>query len=106
MPESPNDVLIAFRRVSQTFGTHRVLRDIDFGVPHGQTLVVIGESGCGKTVLLKLIVGLLKPTAGHVLFDGRALAELDDRTLVRERLRMGFLFQGAALFDSMTVYDN
>jgi phospholipid/cholesterol/gamma-HCH transport system ATP-binding protein len=89
-----------------TFGGQRVLRAIDFGVPHGQTLVVIGESGCGKTVLLKLVVGLLRPTAGKVLFDGRALADLDDRELVRQRLRIGFLFQGAALFDSLTVYDN
>src|SRR5438067_6395890 len=106
MSEGTDQSLIAFRGVSLTFGAQRVLRDLDFGVPRGQTLVVIGESGCGKTVLLKLIVGLLRPTAGRVLFDGRALAELDDRELVRQRLRMGFLFQGAALFDSLNVYDN
>jgi phospholipid/cholesterol/gamma-HCH transport system ATP-binding protein len=83
-----------------------VLRDITLGVPHGQTVAIIGESGCGKTVTLKLIVGLLRPTAGQVLFDSHALAELNDRELVRQRLRIGFLFQGAALFDSLTVYDN
>jgi phospholipid/cholesterol/gamma-HCH transport system ATP-binding protein len=98
--------LIAFRQVSMTFGGHRVLRDIDFGMPHGQTLAVIGESGCGKTVLLKLIVGLLRPSTGRVLFDGQSLVELDDRTLIQQRLRIGFLFQGAALFDSLSVYDN
>src|SRR5262249_23933335 len=103
---STDHTLIAFRQVSLTFGSQRVLGDIDFGVPHGQSLVVIGESGRGKTVLLKLIDGLLRPTAGKVLFDGRALVELDDRALIRQRLRIGFLFQGAALFDSLTVYDN
>ena len=72
----------------------------------GQTLAVIGESGCGKTVLLKLIIGLLRPTAGRVLFDGKVLADLPERELTRQRLRFGFLFQGAALFDSLTVYDN
>jgi phospholipid/cholesterol/gamma-HCH transport system ATP-binding protein len=106
MTPTPDNVLIGFRQVAIAFGGQRVLRDIDFGIPRGQTLAVIGESGCGKTVLLKLIVGLLRPTAGKALFDGRALAELDDRELVRQRLRIGFLFQGAALFDSLNVYDN
>jgi phospholipid/cholesterol/gamma-HCH transport system ATP-binding protein len=106
MPTDADHPLIAFRDVSMAFDGQRVLRGIDFDIPHGQTLGVIGESGCGKTVLLKLIVGLLRPTAGKALFDGRALADLDDRELVRQRLRIGFLFQGAALFDSLTVYDN
>jgi phospholipid/cholesterol/gamma-HCH transport system ATP-binding protein len=82
------------------------LRDISLEVERGTTLVVIGESGCGKTVLLKLLIGLLRPTSGRVLFDSRVLAELDDRELTRQRLRFGFLFQGAALFDSLTVFDN
>src|SRR5437762_8159970 len=98
--------LIAFRQVSLTFGAQRVLRDLDFGVPHGETLVVIGESGCGKTVLLKLVVGLLRPTAGRVLFEGRDLAARSGAELVQVRRRFGFLFQGAALFDSLTVYEN
>src|SRR5262249_26775585 len=68
--------------------------------------VVIGESGCGKTVLLKLLIGLLRPTAGRATFDGRVLADLGERELTRQRLRFGFLFQGAALFDSLSVYDN
>ncbi|MFO0970489.1 MAG: ABC transporter ATP-binding protein [Gemmataceae bacterium] len=98
--------LIQFDNVSLTFGAHAVLRGVNFDVPKGQTLAVIGESGCGKTVLLKLIVALLTPTTGKVTFDGKVLAQLDDRALTRERVRFGFLFQSAALFDSLTVYDN
>jgi phospholipid/cholesterol/gamma-HCH transport system ATP-binding protein len=98
--------LVALEQVSIEFGSQDVLRDVTLGVPRGQTLVVIGESGCGKTVLLKLIIALLRPSRGRVVFDGRVLADLSDRELTRQRLRFGFLFQGAALFDSMTVYDN
>src|SRR5262249_23553836 len=99
-------LLIALERVSMQFGAHRVLHAIDLTIQRGQTLVVIGESGCGKTVLLKLIIGLLRPTAGRVLFDGQALVDLPERELTRQRLRFGFLFQGSALFDSLSVYDN
>src|SRR2546425_11467202 len=83
--------LIVLDRVAVEFGTQKVLRDICLEVPRGQTLVVIGESGCGKTVLLKLIIGLLQPNAGRVLFDGQRLAELSERELTRQRLRFGFL---------------
>jgi len=69
-------------------------------------VVILGESGCGKTVTLKLIVGLLRPNSGRVLFDGRVLTDLNDRELTKQRLRIGFLFQGAALFDSLNVFDN
>jgi phospholipid/cholesterol/gamma-HCH transport system ATP-binding protein len=88
------------------FGVQRVLENINLDVLRGQTLVVVGESGCGKTVLLKLITGLLRPTRGRILFDGRELTSLDERELTRQRLRMGFLFQGSALFDSLSVFDN
>jgi phospholipid/cholesterol/gamma-HCH transport system ATP-binding protein len=98
--------LINLEKVGVQFGPQAVLRDIVMGVPAGQTLVVIGESGCGKTVLLKLLIGLLRPTSGRVTFDGRVLTDLGDRELTRERLRFGFLFQGAALFDSLNVFDN
>ena len=98
--------LIKVEQVSVQFGGQAVLRDINLEVERGQTLVVIGESGCGKTVLLKLIIGLLRPTRGRVFFDGRNLAELSDRDLTQQRLRFGFLFQGAALFDSLTVFEN
>jgi phospholipid/cholesterol/gamma-HCH transport system ATP-binding protein len=105
-PRTPDSELIQLRQVSVQFGPQRVLHAIDLGVRRGQTVAVIGESGCGKTVLLKLIIGLLRPTVGRALFDGRMLADLPERELTRQRLRFGFLFQGAALFDSLTVYDN
>jgi phospholipid/cholesterol/gamma-HCH transport system ATP-binding protein len=104
--ENSSAPLIDFRHAGMAFNSHTVLRDINLGVPAGQTLAIVGESGCGKTVMLKLIVGLLRPTAGQVLFDGKQIADLSDQDLVQQRLRIGFLFQGAALFDSLTVYDN
>ena len=100
------DDLIVLRSLSMHFRHHAVLRDIDLTIRRGQTVCVIGESGCGKTVLLKLIIGLLHPTRGQVCFDGRDVAELDGQELVKMRLRFGFLFQMAALFDSLTVFDN
>jgi phospholipid/cholesterol/gamma-HCH transport system ATP-binding protein len=98
--------LIAFEKVGMEFQQQRVLQDITLNIARGQTLVVVGESGCGKTVLLKLMIGLLKPSAGTVTFDGKVISQLDDTELTRQRLRFGFLFQGAALFDSLSVYDN
>ena len=98
--------LINLEKVGMEFGAQRVLSGIDVAIPRGQTLVVIGESGCGKTVLLKLIIGLLRPTTGRVTFENKVLVDLSDRELTRQRLRFGFLFQGAALFDSMSVFDN
>jgi len=98
--------LVEIRQMHVRFGRQQVLRDINLTIPRGQTLVVIGESGCGKTVLLKTIIGLLKPTQGQLLFDGRDLIRLDDRELTRQRKRFGFCFRGAALFDSMTVGQN
>lgn len=102
----PDDPLLRLENVSLAFGGHDVLADLGLAVPRGQTVVLLGESGCGKTVLLKLLVGLLAPTSGRVLFDGRDLASLSADELLRARLRFGFLFQGAALFDSLSVFDN
>jgi len=101
--ESP---LIALQQVSMHFGGQRILHAVDLSIRRGQTVAVIGESGCGKTVLLKLMIGLLRPTVGRVLFDGKVLTDLREREQTKQRRRFGFLFQGAALFDSLTVYDN
>src|SRR5438105_13585798 len=97
--------LIKLAQVSVQFAGQAVLRNVDLEVKRGQTLVVIGESGCGKTVLLKLIIGLLRLTQGRVLFDSRNLAELSDRELTEQGLRFGFHFEGAAFFDSRRVFE-
>src|SRR5687767_217168 len=97
----PGKALISLDAVSLEFGAHRVLADLNLAIARGQTVGVIGESGCGKTVLLKLIIGLLRPTTGRLTFDGKVFADLSDRELAQQRLRFGFLFQGAALFDSL-----
>ncbi len=92
--------------VSVRFGKQEVLRNISLEVPQGETLAIIGESGCGKTVLLKTIIGLIRPTAGHVWFDRYELAKMRKPLLMRIRRRFGFVFQQAALFDSMTIGQN
>jgi phospholipid/cholesterol/gamma-HCH transport system ATP-binding protein len=99
-------MLISLEQVSVQFNGHRVLHAIDLGIERGQTVAIVGESGCGKTVMLKVMIGLLKPTVGRVVFDGRVLSDLPEYEQTVQRLRFGFLFQGAALFDSLSVYDN
>lgn len=103
---SPAEPMIDLRDVDVTFGRSPVLRDINLTIPRGQTLVIIGESGCGKTVALKTMIGLVRPSRGQVMFDGNDLATLTEAELTRQRIRFGFVFQGAALFDSMTIGQN
>ena len=98
--------LVDVQKLDVQFGRQHVLRNIDLQIPRGQTLAIIGESGCGKTVLLKTLIGMVRPTGGTVRFDARNLAELGERELTRQRIRYGFVFQGAALFDSMTIAQN
>jgi phospholipid/cholesterol/gamma-HCH transport system ATP-binding protein len=103
---NPNGPIIELVGLSMRFRQQTVLRELTITINKGETLCVIGESGCGKTVLLKLMIGLLRPTKGMVKFDGLDLASLSDAELNKTRLRFGFLFQMAALFDSLTIYDN
>ena len=102
----PAGPLVELRTLDIRFGRQAVLRNIGISIPRGQTVAIIGESGCGKTVLLKTMIGLIKPTRGEVRFDGHDLAKLTDYELTHERSRIGFVFQGAALFDSMTIGQN
>ena len=92
--------------MSKTFGTRKVLDDVTFAVPKSNAFCLLGRSGTGKSVTLRHIIGLVKPDDGRVLVEGHNIAALGGRELSGIRKRMGFLFQGAALFDSMTVGDN
>ncbi len=98
--------MIRFENVSKRFGRQPVLRNLSFSVYPGETLVLIGESGCGKSVTLKLMLNLLAPTSGTVYWGDRNVRDLSPLEVQRQRLQFGFLFQNAALFDSMTVFDN
>ena len=98
--------MIQVRDLYKSFGELPVLRGVSFDIADGETVAIIGQSGCGKSVLIKHIIGLLKPDSGEVIFDGTNVSTAPDRDLERARMHIGFLFQGAALFDSMTVMDN
>jgi phospholipid/cholesterol/gamma-HCH transport system ATP-binding protein len=98
--------VIVLDRLTKSFGAKQVLRGVSLEVPDGQNTVIIGASGVGKSVTLKLIVGLIEPDAGVVLVDSAVVHELDRRALAELRGRIGYVFQFAALFDSMTVAEN
>ncbi len=99
-------VLVESDDVMVRFGGQTVLKDINLQIRRGQTVAIIGESGCGKTVFMKTIVGLISPTKGRLGFDGRWLADMSHEELTDTRRRFGFVFQNAALFDSMSIFDN
>jgi len=103
---SDSAALLRLEGLYVSFGRRIVLRNIDLSITRGETVAIIGESGCGKTVLLKTMIGLVRPSAGRVLFDGRDLAAMSEQELTEQRRRFGFVFQQAALFDSMTVGEN
>jgi phospholipid/cholesterol/gamma-HCH transport system ATP-binding protein len=97
---------IEFVSVSKSFGSRAVLRDVSFSVAAGSTFVLLGRSGTGKSVTLKLICGLLKADSGSVIVDGEDITKLQSSELASARRRIGFVFQSAALFDSMSVGEN
>jgi len=105
-PPAPTQPVIGIHSVSKSFGDRAVLKDISFSVAAGSTFVLLGRSGTGKSVTLKLICGLIKPDSGAVIVNGHDIAGLNSRELAAERLHMGFLFQSAALFDSISVGEN
>lgn len=98
--------ILEFREVYRQFGHQQVLRDVSFTIRRGESVAIIGESGCGKSVTLKLMIGLLAPSQGTVLLDDIPIAGRSEQQLTRDRLRFGYVFQQAALFDSLTVADN
>jgi phospholipid/cholesterol/gamma-HCH transport system ATP-binding protein len=98
--------MIELHGIQKSFDGRMVIKDIDAVFETGRTNLIIGQSGSGKTVLLKCVVGLLEPDAGDILYDGRSLTSMNKRERVQLRTEMGMLFQGSALFDSMTIEEN
>lgn len=103
---SSHEVAVEFKHVSKSFGGSHILNDVSFRVLQGETLCILGRSGTGKSVTLKLMIGLLPPDEGNVLIGSEDICSVDGRGLSRIRREIGFLFQSAALFDSFTVGDN
>lgn len=98
--------MIAVHGLVKRIGTQDILRGVDLDVARGETLAIIGRSGGGKSVLLKHLVGLMKPNAGEIWIEGQNIIPMNERQLAMIRPKIGILFQGAALFDSMTVEEN
>lgn len=98
--------MIEVCNLAKSFGSHKILEGVSFRIERGESVVIIGRSGGGKSVLLKHLIALLKPDSGQVRIDGEDIVPLNERQLLRVRRKFGMLFQGAALFDSMTVADN
>jgi phospholipid/cholesterol/gamma-HCH transport system ATP-binding protein len=98
--------MIEIEGLHKSFDGNEVLRGVSLAINKGEVIALIGGSGCGKSVLVKHVVGLMKPDRGRVIVDGREISTLNSRGLRELRARLGFLFQGGALFDSMTVFEN
>src|SRR3989442_11953000 len=105
-PDRDNGSMIAVRGLVKRIGTEEILRGVDLEVARGETLAIIGRSGGGKSVLLKHLIGLMRPDAGEIWVEGQNITTLNERQLASIRQKVGILFQGAALFDSMTVAEN
>jgi len=98
--------MIEIKDLHKSFGSKKVLQGVNLTINKGETIVIIGRSGCGKSVLIKHIVGLLEPDSGYVKVEGQIVGDLTEKELYGLRKKFGFLFQGSALFDSMTVEEN
>ena len=101
-----NGSMISVKGLMKRIGAQEILRGIDLEVPRGETLAIIGRSGGGKSVLLKHLIGLMKPDAGEIRIEGENIIGMKERRLASIRRKVGILFQGSALFDSMTVAEN
>ncbi len=100
------NIVVEIEHLKKYFGNNKVLEDISFKLEKGKNLVVLGKSGSGKSVLIKCLVGLIKPDAGKIILLGKNIADLDEKGMNELRKKIGFLFQSAALYDSMTVREN
>jgi phospholipid/cholesterol/gamma-HCH transport system ATP-binding protein len=100
------DAAISLRNVTKSFGSHTVLEDISFDIPRGKISAVMGPSGTGKSVLLKNVIGLLRPDRGEIWVDGEETVSMGEKDLYRVRRKFGVLFQDGALFGSMNMFDN
>ena len=98
--------MIEARDLNKSFGSNPVLQGVNLSIEKGESVVIIGRSGGGKSILLKHLIGLLKPDAGQVLIEGENIVPMNERQLLRVRHKFGMLFQGAALFDSLNVAEN
>jgi phospholipid/cholesterol/gamma-HCH transport system ATP-binding protein len=102
----PEEAIISLRGVTKSFGSHTVLKDISFDVPKGRITAIMGPSGTGKSVLLKNIIGLLRPDEGEIWVDGEQTVGMGEKDIYRVRRKFGVLFQDGALFGSMNLFDN
>lgn len=102
----PQTIAVEFKQVSKSFGKQRVLNDVSFRLEQGQALCVLGRSGTGKSVTLKLIMALIRPDAGEIWVDRQNVVGMGEHGLSSVRKKLGYLFQDAALFDSFTLYEN
>jgi len=105
-PVAVGEPLIRFRGVRKAFGRKVIFSDLSLDILRGETITIMGMSGSGKSVLLKMLIGLLKPDGGEILFDGCDVTRMGENDLTSVRRRIAYLFQGAALFDSLTVGEN
>ncbi|MBD3425733.1 MAG: ATP-binding cassette domain-containing protein [Candidatus Omnitrophica bacterium] len=98
--------MIELKNIHKSFGSNRVLENLNLRIETGESMVIIGRSGCGKSVLLKHIIGLMRPDSGQVLIDDKDITRISSNQLNKMRMNFGMLFQGAALFDSLSVFEN
>ncbi|MFT6791116.1 MAG: phospholipid/cholesterol/gamma-HCH transport system ATP-binding protein [Cellvibrionaceae bacterium] len=101
-----NDDIVQLQQVSFNYGSRAILRNIDLHIPRGKVVAIMGGSGCGKTTVLRLIGGQLRPNQGKVMVDGCSVADLDTNALFRLRRKLGMLFQMGALFTDLSVFEN
>ncbi|MEC7029192.1 MAG: ATP-binding cassette domain-containing protein, partial [Pseudomonadota bacterium] len=106
MSEAEQNIKLRLCGVKKSFGSNKVLQGVDLEIPKGKSLVVIGGSGTGKSVMLKCVLGLIQPDEGSILIDGQESVGVDSKERDRIMRKFGMLFQGAALFDSLKIWEN